>query len=178
MNVRMIQTKNDLPAKTRRQMAELLNARLADVMDLYTHAKHAHWNIRGARFLSLHELFDKVAEMTAQQADELAERAAQLGGEVHGTLRSGAAATSLREYPLTIGSGDEHVEAMAASLAAFGKNVRQAIDTAEKADDADTADIFVEMSRALDKMLWFVESHQAPHPEGRQLKGDQATSAA
>lgn len=85
--------------------------------------------------------------------------AAQLGGEVRGTLRSGAAA-------------------MAAGIAAFGKNVRHAIDTAEKADDADAAGIFVEMSHALDKMLWFVESHQTPHPEGRQLKGDQATSAA
>lgn len=54
MNVRMTQTKNAIPAKTRRQMAELLNARLADATDLYTHAKHVHWNIRGERFLSPH----------------------------------------------------------------------------------------------------------------------------
>jgi len=178
MNIRMIQTKNDLPSKTRRQMAELLNARLADVLDLYTHAKQAHWNVRGARFLSLHELFDKVAEMAESHADDIAERSAQLGGEVYGTLRAGATATSLREYPLNIATGDEHIEALASSLAAFGKNVRQAIDTAEKADDMDTSDMFIDISRAVDKMLWFVESHQAPQPEAKRMKDEPSTSAA
>ncbi|MEP7367225.1 MAG: DNA starvation/stationary phase protection protein Dps [Acidobacteriota bacterium] len=178
MSNRMIHTKNDLPVKTRRQMVELLDARLADVMDLYSHAKHAHWNVRGARFLSLHELFDKVAEMAEGQADEIAERAAQLGGEVHGTMRAGAKATSLREYPLNIGGVDEHVEAMASSLAAFGKNVREGIDTSDKADDMDTSDMFTDISRAVDKMLWFVESHQAPQQDGKKMKDHPESSAA
>lgn len=159
-------------------MAELLNSRLADVMDLYSHAKHAHWNVRGARFLSLHELFDKVASMAEHQADEIAERSAQLGAEVLGTLRAGAEASSLEEYPLNVAAGDEHVEAMASSLAAFGKNVREAIDTAGKAGDMDTSDMFVDISRAVDKMLWFVESHQAPQTEARKTKDGAASTAA
>lgn len=173
----MIQTKNDLPANTRRKMAELLNARTADMLDLYTHAKHAHWNVRGARFLSLHELFDKVAEMAETQVDEIAERAGQLGGEVSGTLRMSAKATSLREYPHKIASGDDHVVAVADSLAAIGKNLREAIDEAEKAEDQDTMDMFVDVSREVDKMLWFVESHQAPQEAGTKSKGDAASAA-
>lgn len=174
----MIQTKNDLPANTRRQMAELLNARLADCLDLYSHAKNAHWNVRGARFLSLHELFDKVAEMAEAHADLIAERAGQLGGEANGTLRAGAKATSLREYPFNIASGDEHVEALAESLAEFGKNARAAIDKSDKANDADTADMFTDISRAVDQMLWFVESHQAPLAEGsKQSKVKPKTTA-
>jgi len=175
----MIQTKNDLPANTRRKMAELLNARTADMLDLYTHAKHAHWNVRGARFLSLHELFDKVAEMAETQVDEIAERAGQLGGEVSGTLRMSAKATSLREYPHKIASGDEHVAAVADSLAAVGKNLRDAISEAEEADDQDTMDMFIDVSREVDKMLWFVESHQAPQEAtGKASKGDAAASSA
>ena len=178
MSIRMIRTKNDLPAKTRRQMAELSNSLLASVVDLFTHAKQAHWNVRGARFLSLHELFDKVAEMAESHADAIAERAAQLGGEVRGTLRMAATATDLREYPLNIATGDEHIEAMAESLAAVGKSVRAAIDLADEAGDADTADIFVEISRAVDQMLWFVESHQAPAPEGKSPSDSKVTSVA
>lgn len=174
----MIQTKNDLPANTRRQMAELLNARLADCLDLYSHAKNAHWNVRGARFLSLHELFDKVAAMAEEHADLIAERAGQLGGEANGTLRAGAKATSLSEYPFNIATGDEHVGALADSLAQFGKNARAAIDLAQSADDADTADMFTDISRAVDQMLWFVESHQMPQAVGgKQAKADPKTAA-
>ncbi len=162
MSLQMIRTKNDLPESTRKKMAELLNARVADALDLCSHAKHAHWNVRGARFLSLHELFDKVAEMALPQSDHIAERAGQLGSEVLGTMRMGAKATSLREYPHNLATGDDHLEAMAESLAAYGKNVREAIDTAEKADDADTADMFTEISREVDQMLWFVDSHRPP----------------
>ena len=160
--MRLIPTKNDLPAETRQKMADLLNARLADVVDLYTHAKQAHWNVRGARFLSLHELFDRVAEMAVAHGDEIAERAAQLGSEVNGTLRMAAKATSLREYPHRIANGEDHVEALAESLAAYGKNVREAIDTSADAEDMDTSDMFTDISRATDKMLWFVESHLVP----------------
>lgn len=158
----MIRTKNDLSPDVRHEMAELLNARLADAVDLYTHAKHAHWNVRGARFLSLHELFDKVAEMAEEHADEIAERAAQLGSEVHGTLRAAARSTSLRSYPHAIASGEDHVEALSDSLAMYGHNVREGIDLADDAGDADTADMFTDLSRATDKILWFVESHLTP----------------
>ncbi|MFZ9875420.1 MAG: ferritin-like domain-containing protein, partial [Candidatus Methylacidiphilales bacterium] len=55
-------TKNDLPAKVREKMIVLLNARLADSIDLQTQCKQAHWNVKGPDFIALHELFDKVNE--------------------------------------------------------------------------------------------------------------------
>lgn len=170
----MIPTKNDLPKDSRRQMAEMLNARLADTIDLYTHAKQAHWNVRGARFLSLHELFDTVSKMAVEHADEIAERAAQLGSEVYGTLRVAAKTTSLREYPHAIAEGDAHIPALANSLAAYGKNVREAIAKGQQAEDFDTADMFTDISRAVDKMLWFVESHLAPGEKKERERGKSA----
>jgi len=76
----MYPTKNDLPETTRRQMIDLLNARLADAIDLQTQTKQAHWNVKGPHFLSLHELFDKVNEDVEGYVDLIAERASNSAG--------------------------------------------------------------------------------------------------
>src|SRR5262245_33840861 len=156
----MYNTKNDLPANTRTKAIELLAARLADAIDLSLQAKQAHWNVRGPHLLSLHELFDKVADETREYADTIAERIAQLGGIAEGTARAVGKRSALSEYPLQIMDGREHVEALSNALAAFGKSVRAAIDVSDELRDRDTADLFPEVSRGTDKLLWMVESHR------------------
>lgn len=155
----MLKTKNDLPAKTRKSVSDLLQDRLVDAIDLQTQLKQAHWNIKGPHFIGLHELFDKINEDVEDYVDNIAERAVQLGAIVQGTARATAKGSSLKEYPLTITRDLDHVDAVSDALAAFGKNVRAAIDQADKLDDADTADLFTEISRGTDKWLWFVEAH-------------------
>jgi starvation-inducible DNA-binding protein len=155
----MYPTKNDLPETTRRQMIDLCNARLADAIDLQTQTKQAHWNVKGPDFIALHELFDKVNGDVEDYVDLLAERAVQLGGTVEGTVRSVAKRTTLSEYPLKGGSGRQHVDALSSALAAFGKLMRSAIEESQRVNDQDTNDIFIEISRGVDKWLWMVEAH-------------------
>jgi starvation-inducible DNA-binding protein len=152
-------TRNDIPAETRGKMIELLNLRLADCIDLQTQTKQAHWNVRGPHFWALHKLFDEVNEAVEEYVDSIAERAAQLGGEVEGTARMVAQRSCLPEFPKGIKSGVESAKALSVALAAFGKSVREAIDTADDAEDKDTADVFTEVSRGIDQWLWFVEAH-------------------
>ena len=154
------ETRNDLPAETREQLVELLNARLADTFDLYSQLKQAHWSVRGPDFIQLHELYGTVAESVLGFVDEIAERATALGGLATGTVRMAADATTLDEYPLDAISGEDTVKAVADRLAAYGASVREAIEVTD-ADlgDMDTSDLFVEVSRAIDKHLWFVEAH-------------------
>jgi starvation-inducible DNA-binding protein len=152
-------TANDLSEKIRTEAVRLLNARLADAIDLLTQTKQAHWNVKGPQFIALHELFDDVAEAVEEYVDEIAERAVQLGGIAEGTARSIAKRSTLSEYPLQISTGKEHVAALTKALAAFGKNVRQAIAQADQLEDLDTADLFTEVSRGVDKWVWFVEAH-------------------
>lgn len=156
---RMSPTQNDLPEATRKQMASLLNIHLADGTDLALQAKQAHWNVKGPHFFPLHELFDKLYDEASEWNDLVAERAVQLGGIAEGTLQSASQGTRLRPYGIDLTSGKEHLEALSSSLAAYGRTVREAIDVAARAGDADTADLFTEISRAADKMLWFLESH-------------------
>jgi starvation-inducible DNA-binding protein len=155
----MFKTKNDLPEATRVKAVELLNARLADAIDLQTQTKQAHWNVKGPNFIALHELFDKVNEDVEDYVDLIAERAVQLGGVAEGTARMAAKRSSLSEYPAKTAEGHGHVEALSSALAAFGKSARKAINDANDLNDLDTADIFTEISRGIDKWLWFVEAH-------------------
>ena len=157
--MRLHPTKNDLSEGVRSQAVALLNSRLADCIDLQTQVKQAHWNVKGPDFIALHKLFDEINGDVLDYVDAIAERAVQLGGAVEGTARAAAAKSSLPEYPLTISAGRDHVGTLANVLAAFGKAVRQAIDQSATFGDADTADVFTEISRGIDKWLWMVEAH-------------------
>ena len=156
----MNRTKNDLPESTRTKLVDLLNARLADAIDLQTQCKQAHWNVKGPDFIALHKLFDEVNEAVEEYVDLIAERAVQLGGLADGTARVAAKRSSLPEYPVKEGGdGRAHVDALSTVLSAFGKVVRAEIDRSNELSDADTADLFTEVSRGIDKWLWFVEAH-------------------
>src|SRR5215471_4131818 len=155
----MFKTKNDLPEATRVKVIQLLNARLADSIDLQTQTKQAHWNVKGPNFIALHELFDKINAVVEDYVDDIAERAVQLGGVAEGTARTAAQRSSLVEYPAKAVDGRSHVEALSSALAAFGKAARKAIEEANGLGDLDTADLFTEVSRGIDKWLWFVEAH-------------------
>ena len=155
----MHKTKIDVPKSTRESLIKLLNARLADALDLQMQSKQAHWNVKGPNFIGLHELFDDVAEAIVEYVDTIAERAVILGGVAEGRVGDVAKATGLPEYPGDIKTGKDHVDALSTALATFGKAVREAIGQAEELGDADTADLFTEVSRGVDKYLWFVEAH-------------------
>jgi starvation-inducible DNA-binding protein len=150
----------DIKNNVRNQMIELLNARLADALDLKLAVKQAHWNIKGDNFIGLHELFDQVATRVDDHADTMAERAVQLGGIALGTSQVISETTKLKAYPVDITKSADHVKALSERLSEFGASVRKAIDDADSAGDADTADIFTQVSRAVDKDLWFVAAHK------------------
>jgi len=153
-------TKNDLPEASRTEAIELLNQRLADCIDLQTQCKQAHWNVKGPTFIALHQLFDQISEAVEEYVDLLAERAVQLGGIAEGTARIVGQRSALIDYPLTLSTGEEHVAALSDALAQFGRSARMGIQEMDSLGDADSADILTEISRGVDKWLWFVEAQQ------------------
>ncbi|MEO0325284.1 MAG: DNA starvation/stationary phase protection protein Dps [Myxococcota bacterium] len=155
----MYTTRIDIPASDREKLASLLNARLADLADLQTQAKQAHWNVKGPAFIALHELFDSIADAVEDYVDLVAERVTILGGVARGTARMAAASSTLPAYPADAVEGRAHVDALATAVATAGKHVRAAIGAAGAIGDADTEDLFTEVSRGLDKHLWFLEAH-------------------
>lgn len=152
-------TKNDLPEETRATVVQLLNQRLADCIDLQTHCKQAHWNVKGPSFIALHKLFDEINEDVEEYVDLLAERIVQLGGVAAGTARIVAARSTLIDYPSALSAGHQHVAALSDSLSQFGRTARIGVEEMNDLEDANSADILTEISRGVDKWLWFVEAH-------------------
>ena len=152
-------TKIDIPGNARAMMIGVLNARLADAVDLATQMKQAHWNVKGPNFIALHELFDEIHGGILTHVDDIAERIAALGGTAVGTAAAASENSILPAYPLDAYNGSDHVEAVSTALSTFGKAVRLAIEQAGEIGDADTEDLFIEVSRNIDKNLWLVEAH-------------------
>jgi starvation-inducible DNA-binding protein len=156
---RSFTTSVDLPAADRAKVIKLLNQHLADASDFWSQAKQAHWNVKGPDFWQLHKLFDEVAGEAAGWIDEFAERVTALGGYAPGTVRMAASSSRLPEFPTDITDSMAYVKAVASRLAAFTNSAREAIDATDKLEDANTADLFTEISRCADKYLYFLEAH-------------------
>ena len=155
----MYKTKNDMSQKTRAILIELLNARLADSVDLMHQSKEAHWNVKGPSFIALHKLFDEIVDSAEEYMDLIAERVVQLGGTAEGTIQVAVQRSTLSPYPVALSAQRDHLEALSSALVAYGRSARRAIDESDELGDKDTADIFTEISRGIDKHLWFVEAH-------------------
>ena len=149
-------TKNDLPEKARVEVIGLLNQRLAEAIDLQTQCKQAHWNVKGPAFIALHKLFDDVNEDVEEYMDLIAGRVVQLGGIAEVTVGAVEECSTLPDYP----NGNEHVAALSDALATFGRTMRIGIEEMNELEDAGSADTLTEISRGVDKWLWFVEAHQ------------------
>ncbi|MGK7934946.1 MAG: DNA starvation/stationary phase protection protein Dps [Xenococcaceae cyanobacterium] len=156
---KLYSTRIDLAEEVRVKAINLLNQSLAATLDLKTQTKQAHWNVKGTDFYQLHELFDEMSGELEEYVDMVAERVTALGGTALGTARIAASESILPEYPLDAVSGIEHITALADRYAAYGKHVREAIDTTGELGDADTSDMYTEISRTIDKRLWFLEAH-------------------
>ncbi len=133
---------NDLSPLVHKEIIDLLNRRLADSIYLMLQAKQAHWTVKGAHFLSLHELFDKIAGGARSYADLLAERATQLGGTAEDTVQIIAGISQLDPYPLVIRDSEEHIGRMSVSVAKYAHLIRKGINECHHRGDAVSADIF------------------------------------
>ena len=152
-------TRNDLPEATRAKVCDTLNQLLAETFDLYSQTKQAHWNVKGRDFIQLHKLFDELAATLEGPVDEIAERITALGGVAKGTVRMSGNNSKLPEYPLDAIEGMQHVKLLSDRYAALAKAMRAAIDSTDATGDKDTADLCTQVSRELDKSLWFLEAH-------------------
>jgi starvation-inducible DNA-binding protein len=152
-------SRNNLNPNAKSVSIGVLNARLADTIDLALLTKQAHWNIKGPRFIALHEMIDGFRTELDGHIDIMAERVVQLGGTALGTTQVVAGASTLVPYPIDIHNENSHLEALTERYGQVANKVRGDIDETGDAGDADTADLLTAFSRALDKSLWFLEAH-------------------
>ena len=151
------ETPVDVPSK--HELIGILNQQLANVFDLLSQTKNAHWNVKGPNFYGLHKLFDDLHEMVEDDVDTIAERLTALGGVAHGTARMAAGATELDEFPAELTASMDVVRHMSTVYAQCANGVRECIDKAADMGDQGTSDMFTDVARDLDKGIYFIDSH-------------------
>ncbi len=170
---RMHRTRNNLPSNAKSVSIDLLNARLADGIDLALATKQAHWNLKGPQFIGIHTMLDGFRTEQDEWNDTMAERAVQLGGTALGTTQTVAKMSKLAPYPTDTYAIADHLAALIDRFSTYANALHDSIDQADEAGDADAADIFTEVSRGIDKQLWFLEAH-VQEPTGQIRDGDKA----
>lgn len=136
-----------------------LNELLAAFLDLALATKQAHWTLKGPSFIAVHEMLDTFNGGLLAHADEIAERAAQLGGVPLGTAQSIVKATALKAYPLNLTAAADHVAQLLARYGALAGTLGKIING--NAADAGTIDILTGAANDLEKYAWFLRSHLA-----------------
>ena len=153
-----VSTRHPLPAAARKKLVALLNQSLSDLSDLYSQTKQAHWNVKGENFIALHKLFDELAATLQEPIDTIAERIVTLGGVAEGTLRQTAKRTDIAELSRDFDHNEVLAE-LADRFASVSKSGYEAIEKADDAKDPVTADVYTEVTRGIDKALYFLETH-------------------
>jgi starvation-inducible DNA-binding protein len=157
--LRTVPSSVGVPENSRQALIALLNQRLADSTDLRTQVKWAHWNVKGMHFIQVHELFDSIAGHLEEQTDTLAERVTTLGGVANGTAREAAAKSGLKEADLEASDAESMLKFLVHNVAHHANAMRTAVQESDDLGDAITADVFTQLTRELDKDLWFLEAH-------------------
>lgn len=167
------ETRNATKSNAKKVSIETLNKRLSDGIDLALVVKQAHWNLKGPQFIGIHEMLDGFRSELDDYNDKVAERITQLGGTARGTAAAVASGSQLKPYPLDIYNIADHLAALIDRYAVYANAVRENIDETDEAGDAGTSDLFTEISRGVDKQLWFLEAH-VQEPTGQTRDGDGA----
>jgi starvation-inducible DNA-binding protein len=154
----MYRSPSPLQEPSRVKVAESLNQRLADGLDLHGQIKVAHWNIKGPNFAALHPLFETFAVSLANHNDAVAERAVTLGAKAYGTARHVAKTSRIPEYDQEASRDMDHVRLLADRIETYLKGLRETRGVAEKEGDTDSVDLLTGIVTEFEKNAWFLRA--------------------
>ncbi len=154
----MFRSPSHLSPDARAKLAETLNARLVDGLDLHSQIKVAHWNVKGPNFAALHPLFETFAVGLANFNDAIAERAVTLGALATGTARHVAKHSKLPDYPQETTRDLDHVRLLVERFDRYLEGLRESRGVGEKLADVDTVDLLTGVISEFEKHSWFLRA--------------------
>lgn len=151
------QFRSSVPENKASEVEKILQPILVDLIDLSLMLKQAHWNVRGALFIPLHEQLDRVCDTVREASDDLAERVVTIGYAARGLAQTIASETRLPSIRLGFLPTQEVVEVMSSRIEAVAVFIRQAIDELAELDPI-SQDLLIAISGKIEKHLWMLQS--------------------
>lgn len=144
----------------RKKIAQGLSAFLADSFTLYLKTHNFHWNVTGAMFNSLHNMFEGQYTEQWGALDEIAERIRALGFNAPGSY---AEFTTLSSIPEEAGLKDaadwrEMVRQLTVGNEAVCRTARKVLQTADQAGDDPSVDLLTQRLQVHEKNAWMLRS--------------------
>lgn len=151
-----LKTPSDLPSNEVSEVAQSLNANLADCFALYLKTKNFHWHVSGPHFRDYHLMMDAQAAQILGVTDAIGERVRKTGNT---TLRS-IGDVSRRQ---TITDNDKEFVSAAEMLAELRDDnlklvagFRQTKRLAEAAEDNGTSGVVDQWTDEAEERAWFL----------------------
>jgi starvation-inducible DNA-binding protein len=132
-----------------------LNRQQANALVAYLNYKKCHWLTYGPLFRDIHLMLDEQAAATYAMIDELAERALMIGGAPVGDPADYLPAATVKPSKGTL-SLRKMLEEAAATLDVIIREMHADADTAAKADDIGTTDLYTRLVQVHQKNRWFL----------------------
>ncbi|PZQ88199.1 MAG: DNA starvation/stationary phase protection protein [Leifsonia xyli] len=141
-------------------VAQFLSPVVINLQALAIDGKQAHWHVRGANFIGVHEFLDVLVDHAQDWADLAAERIVALGLPVDARVQTVAAKATTPALTDGFSQSDATIAAVIAQIDATLELVRTAVDELDELDLA-SQDIAIEIAKGLDKDRWFLFAHLA-----------------
>lgn len=139
--------------------AQFLTPLVLELQALAVNGKQAHWNVRGANFIAIHELLDTVVSHAQDWADLAAERVVALGLPIDARVSTVAAKTS-SSVKAGFTQWDEMIRDVIADIDPIIVDLQAAIDGLDEID-LTSQDIAINIKEGLEKDRWFLFAHLA-----------------
>jgi starvation-inducible DNA-binding protein len=143
--------------KHRAMIADSLCEVLAGTYALQLQTQHAHWNVQGPLFDSLHKLFQTQYEEMQLAVDELAERIRVMGEVAPGTFSEFLKLSPVKQKT-NFKNAQDFVEFLMNGHETMIGACKKSVKVCEKAADEATADLLTERIASHGKVSWMLRA--------------------
>ena len=140
------------------QLAEKLNALLANYQIFYMNVRGYHWNVKGQQFFELHTKFEEFYTDLLTKVDEVAERILTLGHQPLHAYSNYVEIASIREEK-NVHDGQACVQGIVKGYQALIELQREILSLASDADDEGTASQVSDYIREQEKTIWMLNAY-------------------
>jgi starvation-inducible DNA-binding protein len=151
-----LKTPTDLGNKARKDVAEGLNALLADTFALYIKCKNFHWHVSGPHFRSYHLLLDEQATAIYAMLDPIAERVRKLGGSTIRSIGHIAKLQRIKDNDADFVEATAMLDELRADNQSLVKSMREVHDVCDEDNDIATASLLENWIDEAEQRIWFL----------------------